>query len=444
MTSPDRPDISMKLSTLGGVIGNVMEWYDFGVFGYFAPIIASQFFPSGNKLAGLINTFGVFAAGYMMRPIGGVIFGHIGDRLGRKKALQLSVILMAVPTTLLGFLPTHAQIGLTAAALLTLLRLLQGLSVGGELIGSISFITETAPAHRRGYYGSWTLFGAVSGIMLGSGVAALLHRIMSTEALNAWGWRIPFICGCLIGLFGLWMRRGMEETEAFKEIKESGRIDKNPVWTALKSAPRAIFHTASLVVLMGGGFYTMFVWWPTYLTKMIKPPVAHALGINTLAMALFMCLIPVCGWLSDRLGRRLVLSVGCGGILLLAYPMICLADHGSMLAALTAQLSLGVFLAMIQGPMPATMVELFPTQHRFSGVAVGYNITLALFGGTAPLVATWLISATNDLAAPAYYIAVMAAISLAACVKLKNRATDEPTAAPAADNDRAGEPVEPT
>ncbi|MGD8562792.1 MAG: MFS transporter, partial [Desulfarculaceae bacterium] len=235
MTSSGSTSSHLIRNTIGGAFGNILEWYDFAVFGYFAPVIGANFFPAQDKLAALINAFGVFAAGYLMRPIGGIIFGHIGDRLGRKRALQLSVALMAIPTTLLGLLPSYASIGVTASVLLVVLRLVQGLSVGGELIGSISFITEMAPARRRGFLGSWTLFSAIGGVMLGSAVATLLHWVLSDASLHSWGWRLPFLAGILIGGFGLWMRSGIKETPAFEQARRQGQVISNPVVEAVRT-----------------------------------------------------------------------------------------------------------------------------------------------------------------------------------------------------------------
>src|SRR5262245_15280717 len=203
--------VGLRTSLAGG-IGNLLEWYDFAVFGYFAPFISAQFFPAADPVAGLINTFGVFAAGYLMRPLGGVLFGQIGDRLGRARALQLSIFVMAVPTTLIAFLPTHAQIGVLAPALLVVLRLAQGLSIGGEFVGSCCYLVETAPAGRPGFFGSWSVFGTVGGMLLGSAVATLMHGFLSPEQLHAWGWRLPFLAGVLVGVVGWWMRRGVQET----------------------------------------------------------------------------------------------------------------------------------------------------------------------------------------------------------------------------------------
>lgn len=410
------PPAHLRRNTIGGVIGNVLEWYDFAVFGYFAPIIGAHFFPAESQLAALINAFGVFAAGYLMRPLGGLIFGFIGDRMGRKHALQWSVLLMAIPTTMLGLLPTYAQIGVTASVLLVLLRLLQGLSVGGELIGSMSFITEIAPANRRGLFGSWTLFSATCGVMLGSAVAAAAHWLLEPATLTSWGWRLPFMAGLLVGGIGLWMRKGMVETPDFQRLKDTGEVDRNPLLDAIQSTPTHIIRVGAMVVLMGGGFYMLFVWWPTYLTKIVTPPVPHALTVNTISMAALMMLIPVAGWLSDRVGRKTVMVTSLVGFVLAGWPLFVLTDHGTFLAALCAQLVFALLLAGLQGPMPAAMVEMFPARTRLSGIGVGYNISLAVFGGTAPLVSTWLVAHTGSIMAPAYYLIFLAAVSLVAAL----------------------------
>ncbi|MEM7009348.1 MAG: MFS transporter, partial [Thermodesulfobacteriota bacterium] len=224
-------------NTIGGIIGNVLEWYDFAVFGYFAPIIAEKFFPSEDPIASLINAFGVFAAGYLVRPLGGIVFGHLGDRIGRKYALQLSVMIMVVPTTLLGLLPTYSDVGILAPILLIIIRLVQGFSVGGELIGSVSYMTEVAPPSKRGFLGSFSFMGAVGGVLLGSFVATIAHGLFDATVINDWGWRVPFLFGFLVGLFGLWMRKGLVETADFKNAKEKGEIAANPVKEVILRMP---------------------------------------------------------------------------------------------------------------------------------------------------------------------------------------------------------------
>ncbi|MFC1611720.1 MFS transporter [Myxococcota bacterium] len=415
----------MTRGLVGGIIGNVLEWYDFAVFGYFAPIIGKQFFPSDDPNASLLGALGVFAAAYVMRPIGGAFFGYIGDRHGRKSALLLSVLLMAVPTTLIGVLPTHAQIGAAAGVLLALLRLLQGLSVGGELVGSISFITETSPPKQRGFIGSWALASSTGGVMLGSLVASLVHHGLSPDAAASWGWRLPFLVGSLIAAGSLWMRTVLQETPDFERVKKTGSIDRNPVAEVIKAMPIRIFHVAALVVLAGGGFYLLFVWWPTLLSKLMTPPVPHALIVNTLSMMVLMAIIPSAGALSDVIGRRRVLVGSAIGIVLVAFPLFLLVDHGTFAAALAAQLLFALFMGGFTGPLPATMVEMFPARMRFSGIAVGYNLSLCIFGGTTPLVATWLVLKNGSILAAACYLSFLATVSLVAAICLPQQRTND-------------------
>ena len=410
--------------TVAGVIGNVLEWYDFAVFGYFAPIIASQFFPEDDPVAGLINAFGVFAAGYLMRPLGGVVFGYIGDKLGRKRALGMSVMLMVIPTTLLGLLPTHAQVGIVAPIMLLILRLVQGFSVGGELIGSISDLTEVAPPGRRGFLGSFAFFGAVGGVLLGSLVATLAHLFLDAEFLQTWGWRIPFLFGFLVGVFGLWMRKGLAESPDFEREKAKGSMDKNPVAEVIKKMPLRIIHLVALIVVNAGGFYTIFVWWPTYLTKIIKPSIDHAFTANTISMIVFMLLLPLFGWLSDRLGRKRLMMTGLLGFVIFTYPLFLWTDQGVFSHAIITQLVFAFFLSLSSGPLAATMVEMFPIRMRFSGIALGYNVAQSLFGGTAPLICTWLISETADITSPAYFITSLGVVSLIAAFKLNSKYGD--------------------
>ncbi|MCP4577012.1 MAG: MHS family MFS transporter [Deltaproteobacteria bacterium] len=416
---PQDQNRQTRRSTIAGIIGNILEWYDFAVFGYYAPIIGTLFFPSESKYAALIKAYGVFAAGYMMRPIGGAIFGHMGDRVGRKKALQVSILMMAIPTACLGLVPSYDRIGLAAPLILIFLRLLQGLSVGGEFIGSMSFSAEIAPPNRRGFYGSLTTLSAVGGIMLGSAVATAMQGLLSQESMLSWGWRVPFLAGIAIAGFGLWMRKGMIEPPAFKKLKTTEDVHKSPVIQVIRHMPGRIGHTAALVVLFGGGFYMLFVWWPTYLTHMVKPAVPHALMINTIVTLVMLALIPLSGYWSDRVGRKKMLVASCLSIAVVAYPLFTWSDHGVFQSALVAQLIFALIFCNIQSSMPATLAEMFPTGVRFSGIALGYNLTLALVGGTAPMVCTWLVTVTGDIASPAYYLIIMALVSFVAAIKLR-------------------------
>ncbi len=413
-----------KQHLVAGAIGNVLEWYDFAVYGFLAPIMGPLFFPSDNTMVALIKTYGIFAAGYLMRPIGGILFGHIGDRIGRKQALQWSIALMAIPTVVVGLLPTHDQIGVWAAALLVAMRILQGISVGGELIGSMAYLVETAPVHRRGLAGSWSVFGGVAGILLGSATVAALESIVGEAAMATWGWRLPFIAGILIFGIGGWLRRTLEETEEF-EIADATPQD-SPFKIVMRHHLGTVLHASASLFLFGTSFYVLFVWMPTYLADVVKPGIPHAMEVNTIAMAVLLALIPVGGWLSDRVGRKMVLVPSIILLGLISYPAFIVLDMGVESIDLLVMLGFAVLVGFLQGPIPVTMVDTFPTRIRFTGVAVSYNLTLAIFGGTAPMICTWLISVTGDLASPAIYLAVLAAISAVAMITLKPAAQPGP------------------
>ena len=406
---------------IAGAFGNVLEWYDFAVFGFLAPIISSQFFPADDRFAGLIKVYGVFAAGYLMRPLGGVIFGHLGDRFGRKRMLELSILMMALPTFLVGCLPTHAQIGTSAAALLIFLRLAQGVSIGGELIGSMSYIVEMAPAEKRGLYGSWTLFTAIGGILVGSLTITLLRGLLDAEALAAWGWRIPFLFGVAIAGVGIWLRLGLPESKAFEQASEEQDSDRSPVVRAVTEAGGRIAQLSALLALFATGFYMLFVWMPTYYTDILDPPIPHAFVINSISMVVLLVFLPLSGALSDRFGRRPVLLSGMILTALFVYPLFVVVDTSRVGFALAAQLGFAVLAATVQGPMPAYMAEMFPTRIRSSALGISYNVTLGLLGGTAPLVATWLISSTGDLASPALYLVFLSVVSAVALLTLRVR-----------------------
>lgn len=419
MNAGPTPSSSSRRKVFAGSVGNVLEWYDFAVYGFLAPIMSPLFFPDHDTLSGLINTYGIFAAGYLMRPIGGVIFGHIGDRLGRTKALRLSIAMMAIPTVLVGLLPVHAQAGALAAALLVLLRLIQGISVGGELIGSMSYLVESAPPGRRGMAGSWSIFGGVVGILLGSSVATALGGILGEETMRTWGWRLPFLAGIGIFLIGKWLRRSLDETPEFAAASENVRARGNPLLEVLREMPKRILLMSAGILLYGTSFYMLFVWMPSYLTEIVTPAVDHALLINTMAMILVVVMIPIGGLLSDRIGRKKVMMIATALMGLGIYPLFLVIDHGVMVQALAIQLWFAVLFGMMAGPLPAFMVECFPITNRYTAIGVGYNLTLAIFGGTAPMIATWLIKATGDIASPALYLAFLALISLVAMAMLK-------------------------
>jgi MFS transporter, MHS family, proline/betaine transporter len=417
-TAVEAMPISARLTktVAAGAIGNVLEWYDFGLFGFFAPVISQLFFPSHDELASLVGTYGVYATGFLMRPLGGVVFGYIGDRMGRKRALELSVLLMAVPTTLMALLPTYAQAGVGASLLLTLFRLLQGLSVGGEYIGSMSFLSEHAPPGRRAFLGSFSSSSVILGSLLGSGVAALLTGLLTEAELLAWGWRLPFLGGIVIGLVGLWLRSGVDESPSFLEAREKGGLADNPIKSAMRQNLGPIAVTLGLTGISAVGFYLPFVWLPTWLARINQPPLdqSKALTASTIALVALLILTPLTALLADRVGKKPMFLASAIGYAVLTYPLFLLLKTGTYSAAVLAGLVFAACNSLYSGCMAATMVELFPTRTRYSGVAIGYNTGQAILGGTAPLIATGLIELSGNKLLPAVYLiicSVMAGIA---------------------------------
>ncbi|MEZ5581621.1 MAG: MFS transporter [Candidatus Competibacteraceae bacterium] len=401
---------------IAGISGNVLEWYDFAVYGYFALTIGKHFFPSNDPTTSVIAAFGAFAAGFLMRPVGSLFFGHLGDKLGRKQALTLSVMLMAIPTFCLGLLPTYDQIGPAAAVLLVLLRMLQGLSVGGEYTTSITFLAEHSRPERRGFFCSWGVWGANAGILLGSGVAALVSTTMSAEAALAWGWRLPFLGGILIGIVGLYIRHGISEPET--GTPRSG----SPLLESFRYHWRDLLRISVLVIVLAVAFYMIFVYVATWLQEMVHVDKARALDINTLVMASMLIIIPVGAILSDRIGRKPILWVTIGGLALFSYPLFQLMHHQDSNMILLGQLGFALFVGLLAGVLPATMAELAPARVRVTVMSVGYNLTFAVFGGTAPMVSAYLIKSTHVDLSPAIYLSIAAVISLLVVFTLKETA----------------------
>ena len=409
----DGPKVLRK-TVLAGAIGNVLEWYDFALFGYFAPVLSRLFFPASDPSLSLIATFGVFAVGFLARPLGALLFGYWGDTRGRRAALAWSIILMALPTCLVGMLPTYAQIGLAAPLILTMLRFFQGLSVGGEFTGSVTFLVEHAAPTERGYIGSWAGFSAQIGALLGSGVGTVATLNLSPDALQEWGWRIPFVAGSVIALVGWYLRRRIPESPAFEQLQRSGVVSSSPVRELFTSHRTPLLQVIGLVLLHGVGFYTFYVFLPTYLTKVTDLPMGTTLLINTLCMALLAILIPCMGKLSDRVGHRWVLAAGAAGLAISTVPFFSWLSSGQLALIVTAQILMTVFVSAYMGPFFAIVATLFPVASRYTGLSISYNIASALFGGTAPLMATVIMERSGSALAPGWYVSLCAVLSLIA------------------------------
>lgn len=414
----------LKRVILSCMVGNALEWYDFVLYGYFATTIGQLFFPKFSLVASLMATFGVFAAGFIMRPLGAIIFGHIGDKIGRKDALLWSIYLMAIPTTLIGLLPTYEQVGWLAPFLLTLIRLAQGLSMGGEFTGSMVFVVENAQRTNRGLYGSWVVFSLLLGILVGSMVATSTCYFLSKEQLMDWGWRIPFLLSIVGGLVGSVMRRQIHEPEQFTQAKKHHKEHASPIAELFRSHFKSIMYVVALELSLSIGFYLIVIFINNYLTALLNFDMITSLTMTTFSMMSMGVAILISGWISDKVGRRPVLIAGSLAFTFFAYPLFVSLENGYT-SALMAQMSLSFIMGVFFAPIPATLVELFPVTVRYSGMSISHSISMAVFGGTAPAIATWLIHSTNNNAAPALYLSIASLISAISVYYMKERYKEE-------------------
>ena len=359
-----------------------------------------------------------------MRPIGAILFGHIGDNWSRERALSLSVLAMAVPTFLMGVIPDYQQIGVTASVLLVLLRLAQGISVGGEFTTSIVFVVERSIPQRRGFMGTWCLFGTCAGTLLGAAIGTLLTSILPREDMQAWGWRLPFLLGLAIGMIGLYIRRDLERGVTVAEPRNvaDSAAPQGSFVEALKSQRSAIFKIIGLKATSAVGFYTLFVYMTVYFTKIVQIPKSDALAINTIALAAMLVMIPAAGAVSDRVGRKPLLFAGAVGMLLFSVPLFRLLRHPEFGVILAGQLCFTAILCLFFGAEPAATAEAFPGRVRCSSAAISHNICFAALGGTAPMAATYLIARTQNEMSPSIYLMVAALVSIIAISTLSETA----------------------
>ncbi|MFI5803189.1 glycine betaine/L-proline transporter ProP [Streptomyces sp. NPDC051561] len=419
----------VKRAVKAAALGNAMEWFDFGVYSYIAVTLGKVFFPSDNPTAQLLSTFGAFAAAFLVRPIGGMVFGPLGDRIGRQKILAITMIMMASATFAIGLIPSFATIGMWAPALLFLARLVQGFSTGGEYGGASTFIAEYSPDKKRGFLGSWLEFGTLVGYICGAGLVTLMTALLSSEDLLNWGWRIPFLIAGPMGVIGLYLRLKLEETPAFaaqaaedkklakqaakqaaKEKKAAPKPEKPSLRETVLGQWRTMLLCIGLVLVFNVTNYMLLSYMPTYLTEQLKYDPTHGLLVVLGVMVFMMCVQPFAGLLTDRFGRRPVIAVGCAGFLVLSIPALLLIRQGSLAAIIPGLLVLGLLQVCFTAAMPSTLPALFPTKTRYGSLSIGFNISVSLFGGTTPLVVTALIGATGNLMMPAYYMMAAAVI----------------------------------
>jgi MFS transporter, MHS family, proline/betaine transporter len=399
---------SARQAVAAAVIGNVLEWYDFAVYGFMVAAIGRTFFPSGDQASELLASFAVFGVGFLARPLGGIVIGRIGDVQGRKTALLLTIFLMVGGTVLIGLVPGYATIGIAGPVLILVARLTQGFSAGGEWGGSTAFIVEWAPEGQRGFYGSFQQCSVAAGLLLGSGTAALVTTVLPPEAVQQWGWRVPFLLGGLLGPVGLYMRRNIEETPAFRKAKEApapaGPRDVAPFWLAARAFGFTVLWTTT--------YYIFLTYMPTFTATYARLSSAQALWSNTIGLLVLVVAIPLMGRVSDRVGRRPLLLACCAAFVVLPYPMAALLVSGPRFGVIiSVQVLLGAVIALFSGTGPAAIAEIFPTATRSTWMTTGYALAVAVFGGFAPYIATWLIKTTGSPVAWVYYVMGAAVVS---------------------------------
>ena len=386
-----------------GSAGIILEWFDYGIYGTFAPIISSIFFPSKDPMIGMLLTLMVFGVGFLSRPIGSMIFGHIGDKYGRKISLAWTIYIMAGATAIIGIIPSYETIGVLAPALLVCCRLVQGLSAGGEWGGATAFLVEYATEGRRGFYGSFQQNLAVVGLTLGTLVGFVLTSSLDKAALSAWGWRIPFIFGIVLGYIGWYIRSKVNDTPSFVELEASREVQSNPLLASVKTNFKGILQGMGLSVGWNAGFYMVMTFMSNYINTVLKLPLHLSLMTSMFSFVLLIILMPIMGHLSDKVGRKPMLYTSCFGFLLLSYPLFQFIGDGVFWKILVAQFVLAVLLSMFSGTAVAFIAEIFTTQVRTSSL-VGYNIMAALAGGMAPFFAMSLVKMTGNNSSPAFYL----------------------------------------
>lgn len=414
-----------KTAVAAGVIGNIMEWYDFALYGYMASVLASLFFPSQNTIASLLATYGVFAAGFVMRPLGSALFGWLGDTINRSTVMLISVAMMAIPTVLLGLLPTYESIGLAAPVLLVLIRMIQGLSVGGEFSSSVTYLVETSPVDQRGLSGSYANVGSMAGMLLGSGMASLTTNMFSSEQVHAWSWRLPFLFGAVLGIAAIWLRRHLPKSSHFQE-HHTQRGQTSPLKEAFTENFRETLQAILVASAYGALFYISLVFLPNWLKEYTGFPLEQAMVYNTLATALLLVLVPIMGWVSDRFIRRTrIVGISLGLFALSAYFLLSWLGGGTIAAVIVVQLLFATLIAVLCGVAPAMFVELFPTKDRLSGYSVAYNIGLGVVGGATPMICTWLISVIGNKMVLAGFMICVAVIGMAALIWMRDRSREK-------------------
>ncbi|MGH3959066.1 MFS transporter [Mycobacterium sp.] len=403
---------------MGTAIGNFMEWYDFGVYGFLATTIAQVFYPADSASGtGLIATFGTLAAAFAVRPLGGFVFGPLGDRIGRKRVLMMTILLMALATTVSGVLPGHDSIGVWASTLLIATRLVQGFSTGGEYVGAMTYIGEHAPDRRRGMLGGFLPLGTLSGYLVAAVLVSMLKVQLSVDEMLSWGWRIPFLVGAPFGVIALYMRLRIDESPAFEEMREKQKESSSAGWQQFKHTVaqqwRPLLVCMGLVMTFNINSYMLTGYLPTYFKEVGRISGTAGLMLIGLVLLALLSAVVFVATLSDRIGVKPIMRTGCALLIVGSVPAFLLIRFGNSYPVMfIGVLLIGMMMLCFYSTEPATLPALFPTNVRYSAVAIGYNISVSAFGGTTPLIAESLVHGLGNVMVPAYMLMVAGVIGL--------------------------------
>lgn len=411
-SSPEVDPKTLRKVIFAASFGNFVEWFDFAAYGFLATILTREFFPSSDPAVGLLKTFAVFAVAFAFRPLGGVFFGVVGDRIGRKRTLALTILMMAGATTLIGLLPTYAAIGVFAPILLTVLRCVQGFSAGGEYAGACAYVMEHAPQHKRARYGSFLPISTFSSFALAAVVAYALDASLSAEAMSAWGWRVPFLAAAPTGLIGLYLRMNLSETPAFRALEGEHKVAHAPLRDTLRTQAAGILKLGAFISVTAVSFYMFTTYFATHLQVAGGLNRATSLLITVIALLFAAALCPLAGLYSDWAGRRKTMLTACGILIITVYPSFSLVGSGHFSPSVIGVCLLAIGAVLANVVTPPLLSEVFPTRTRYTASATTFNLAFTVFGGTAPLVATWLITTTGNNMSPALYLVAIAVMGL--------------------------------